>query len=138
MTAKRDKAAARSFLERAINLHGVPEKITIDKSGANTAAVKSVKADARIDILMRQCIFQPIVDSLALQPLQIGIPRSIHFWMRGYPDLPNEWSQRTKGLNLLNNLGHTPKSFVQKRERLNKHETLPVDKPEQAATRAVL
>ena len=114
LTAKRDKAAARRFLERAINLHGVPEKIIIDKSGASTAAVKSVKADARIDILMRQCIFQPIVDSLALQPLQIGIPRSIHFWMRGYPDLPNKWSQRTKGLNLLNNLGHTPKSFDSK------------------------
>ena len=55
LTAKRDLAAARRFLERAINLHDVPEKITIDKSGANTAAIKSVKADACVDILMRQC-----------------------------------------------------------------------------------
>lgn len=47
-------AAARRFLERAINLHDVPEKITIDKSGANTAAIESVKADACVDILMRQ------------------------------------------------------------------------------------
>jgi transposase-like protein len=54
LTAKRDRAAARHFLERAINLHGVPEKITIDKSGANTAAIESVKADACVDILMRQ------------------------------------------------------------------------------------
>jgi transposase-like protein len=54
LTAKRDKAAARRFLERAINLHGVPEKITIDKSGANTAAIESVKADACVAILMRQ------------------------------------------------------------------------------------
>ena len=54
LTAKRDKAAARRFLERAINLHGVPEKITIDKSGANTAAIESVKTDACVDILMRQ------------------------------------------------------------------------------------
>jgi len=54
LTAKRDKAAARCFLERAINLHGVPEKITIDKSGANTAAIESGKADACVDILMRQ------------------------------------------------------------------------------------
>ena len=54
LTAKRDKAAARRFLERAINLHGVPEKITIDKSGANTAAIESVKMDACVDILMRQ------------------------------------------------------------------------------------
>jgi len=54
LTAKRDKAAARRFLERAINLHGVPQKITIDKSGVNTAAIESVvKADASVDILMR-------------------------------------------------------------------------------------
>ena len=54
LTAKRDMAAARRFLERAINLHGLPEKITIDKSGANTAAIESIKADACVDILMRQ------------------------------------------------------------------------------------
>ena len=44
-SAKRDIAAARRFLERAIGLHGLPEKITIDKSGANTAAIESVIAD---------------------------------------------------------------------------------------------
>jgi len=54
LTAKRDLAAARRFLERAINLHDLPEKITIDKSGANTAAIESVKAGACVDILMRQ------------------------------------------------------------------------------------
>src|SRR5665811_357999 len=54
LTANRDLAAARRFLERAINLHNVPEKITIDKSGANTTAIESVKADACVDILMRQ------------------------------------------------------------------------------------
>ena len=54
LTAKRDKAAARRFFERAINLHDVPKKITIDKSDANTAAIESVKADACVDILMRQ------------------------------------------------------------------------------------
>ena len=54
LTAKRDLAAARRFLERAINLHDVPEKITIDKSGANTAAIKSVNADACLDVELRQ------------------------------------------------------------------------------------
>ena len=54
LTAKRDMAAARRFLECAINLHDLPEKITIDKSGANIAAIESVKADACVDILMRQ------------------------------------------------------------------------------------
>jgi len=53
LTAKRDTAAARRFLERAINLHGLPEKITIDKSGANTAAIHSVNEDACLDIELR-------------------------------------------------------------------------------------
>ena len=42
LTAKRDKAAAQRYLERAINLHGLREKVTIDKCGANTAAIYSV------------------------------------------------------------------------------------------------
>lgn len=54
LTAKRDLASARLFLERAINLHDVPDKITIDKRGANTAAIESVKKDASVEIAMRQ------------------------------------------------------------------------------------
>jgi putative transposase len=49
--------AARCFFERAINLHGVPEKITIDKSGANAAAIESIRADSGADIEMRQSKF---------------------------------------------------------------------------------
>ena len=54
LRAKRDHAAARAFLERAIDLHGVPEKITIDKSGANTAAIVSIQADSGLPIELRQ------------------------------------------------------------------------------------
>ena len=54
LTAKRDQAAARRFFERAIGLHDVPEKITIDKSGANTAAVHSMIADSGVEIELRQ------------------------------------------------------------------------------------
>ena len=54
LTAKRDKAAARRYLESAINLRGLPEKIAIDKSGANTAAIRSANEDACIDIELRQ------------------------------------------------------------------------------------
>ena len=43
LTAKRDKPAARRFLERASDLNNVPEKITIDKSGTNMAAIESVR-----------------------------------------------------------------------------------------------
>ena len=45
LTARRDLAAARRFFERAMDQNDVPEKITIDKSGANTAAVQGLIAD---------------------------------------------------------------------------------------------
>jgi putative transposase len=55
LRAKRDCAAARRFLERAIELHGEPDKITIDQSGANTAAIGSYNAEHHSDIELRQC-----------------------------------------------------------------------------------
>ena len=54
LRAHRDLAAARRFFERAIELHGVPETITIDKSGANTAAIEGMRADSGADIKLRQ------------------------------------------------------------------------------------
>ena len=54
LTAKRDVAAARRFFERAIDLHDVPEKVTIDKSGANTAAVNGLVDDSGVAIELRQ------------------------------------------------------------------------------------
>jgi transposase-like protein len=52
LTAKRDRKAALRFLRKAIKWSGTPEKITIDKSGANTAAIESHNAetDAGIEI----------------------------------------------------------------------------------------
>ena len=52
LRAQRDHAAVRPFFERAIDLHGVPEKITIDKSGSNTAAIVSMPADGGLCIEM--------------------------------------------------------------------------------------
>jgi putative transposase len=54
LTAKRDMAATRRFSERAIDLYDVPEKITIDKSGANTAAVHGLIADSSLVLELRQ------------------------------------------------------------------------------------
>ena len=50
----RDKAAALRFLERAIELHDVPEKISIDKSGANAAAIESLKDQIGVEIELSQ------------------------------------------------------------------------------------
>jgi putative transposase len=54
LTARRDCKAALRFLRKAIGRHGVPEKITIDKSGANTAAIVSYNVDHDTDIEIRQ------------------------------------------------------------------------------------
>ncbi|MDE9543523.1 IS6 family transposase [Xenorhabdus bovienii] len=45
LTAKRDAAAALRFFRKAIRHHGEPERVTIDKSGANTAALATLNAD---------------------------------------------------------------------------------------------
>jgi putative transposase len=54
LTAHRDVAAARRFFERAIDLHDVPASLTIDKSGANTAAVRGLIDDSGAAIALRQ------------------------------------------------------------------------------------
>ncbi|STV77884.1 tranposase [Klebsiella variicola] len=45
LTARRDAAAALRFFRKAIRNHGEPEVVTIDKSGANTAALATLNAD---------------------------------------------------------------------------------------------
>ena len=54
LTAKRDRKAALRFLRKAIGQNGTPEKITIDKSGANTAAIESYNKDHEAGIEIRQ------------------------------------------------------------------------------------
>jgi hypothetical protein len=54
LTAKRDREAALRFLRKAIDQNGTPEKITMDKSGANTAAIESHNAEHEAGIEIRQ------------------------------------------------------------------------------------
>ncbi|MDF1897215.1 IS6 family transposase, partial [Rahnella contaminans] len=56
LTAKRDAAAALRFFRKAIRHHGEPEMVTIDKSGANTAALATLNAGKSADecITVRQ------------------------------------------------------------------------------------
>jgi transposase-like protein len=49
-----DRKAASRFLRMAIAQCGTPEKITIDKSGANTAAIESYNAAHETGIEIRQ------------------------------------------------------------------------------------
>ena len=50
LTAKRDKAAAKRFFDKAMQTNGVPEKVTMDKSGANKAAIDEINALSLIHI----------------------------------------------------------------------------------------
>jgi putative transposase len=52
--AKRDKVAAQRFFEKSIAHNGVPETVTIDKSGSNLAALHAVNAERETPITIRQ------------------------------------------------------------------------------------
>ncbi|MFL9935069.1 IS6 family transposase [Paraburkholderia sp. RL18-103-BIB-C] len=47
LRAHRDKAAARRYFEKAIGQNGAPETVTMDKSGANLAALQAIKRRIR-------------------------------------------------------------------------------------------
>ena len=54
LTEQRDEHAAKRFLTKAIRRHGVPEKITIDGSAANEAAIKSYHEAHGMAIVIRK------------------------------------------------------------------------------------
>src|SRR5450756_2364583 len=54
LTAKRDKAAAMRFFDKAMQANDVPEKVTMDKSGANKAAIDEIKVSIVKQTIVRQ------------------------------------------------------------------------------------
>ena len=54
LTARRAKAAALRFFDKAMKASGVPEKVTMDKSGANKAAMDEINARGEIPIIERR------------------------------------------------------------------------------------
>src|ERR1700722_664166 len=64
LTAKRDRKAAQRFLGKAIRHNGTPEKITTDKSGADTAAIESHNTENKVAIEVRQIKY---LDNIAEQ-----------------------------------------------------------------------
>ncbi|MFM0566412.1 IS6 family transposase, partial [Paraburkholderia sediminicola] len=54
LQAHRDKAAARRYFEKAIDRNGAPETVTMDKSGANLAALQAINAERETPINVRQ------------------------------------------------------------------------------------
>ncbi|UIF88077.1 IS6 family transposase (plasmid) [Cupriavidus necator] len=54
LRARRDTAAARRFFEKAIAQNGAPKTVTVDKSGANLAALQAINAERETTIKIRQ------------------------------------------------------------------------------------
>jgi len=54
LRAHRDKTAAQRYFEKSIAQNGVLETVTIDKSGANLAALEAINADRDAPIRIRQ------------------------------------------------------------------------------------
>jgi transposase-like protein len=53
--ARRDTVAARRYFEKAIDQNGALEIVTVDKSGANLAALQAINAERETPITIRQC-----------------------------------------------------------------------------------
>ena len=51
LTARRDKAAALRFFAKAMKASGVPEKVSMDKSGANKAAMDEINVRGETPII---------------------------------------------------------------------------------------
>ena len=56
LSERRDEAAAEAFFKRAVENNGVPEKVAIDKSGANLAGLENV------NILLMLLGLWPLID----------------------------------------------------------------------------
>ena len=61
LSEKRDKKAAFSFFQKAISQHGLPEKITMDKSGANKAGIDKINLLFALLFLLTGIFYQIIV-----------------------------------------------------------------------------
>jgi transposase-like protein len=54
LTAERDKAVAMRFFDKAMQDSGIPEKVTMDKSGANKAAIDQINETMEVPMIIRQ------------------------------------------------------------------------------------
>ena len=58
LSEKRNEPAARAFFEKAIGSNGLPEKVTMDKSGANKAATDTINLQLALLHMLIGVFFQ--------------------------------------------------------------------------------
>ena len=68
LTAKRDMAAAKRFFDKAMEANGDPNKVAMDKSGANKAAMDAINAGRDVPILVRQVNTSTTLSSRIITP----------------------------------------------------------------------
>ena len=51
MSKERDEKAAKAFLRKAINTNGLPDKVVIDKSGANALALHNINVSLWLSVV---------------------------------------------------------------------------------------
>jgi putative transposase len=68
LTAKRDMAAAKRFFDKAMGLNGAPQKVAMDKSGANKAAIDAINAGCDVPILVCQVKYLRTLSSRTIAP----------------------------------------------------------------------
>ncbi len=61
LSENRDKPAAKAFFEKAIGLHGLLEKVTLDKSGANKAGIDAINLQLILCFLSGLALIQSTV-----------------------------------------------------------------------------
>ncbi|BFG81072.1 hypothetical protein PTKU46_91060 [Paraburkholderia terrae] len=72
LRAHRDKTAARRYFEKSIVQNGEPESVTIDKSGANLAALEAINAERETSIKINSSRSVLFVDGIS-SPLHISL-----------------------------------------------------------------
>lgn len=73
LSEQRDEAAAEAFFKQAVGNNGVPEKVVIDKSGANQASLSNV------NILLFLLGFWPLIEILQVKYLNNIIEQDHRF-----------------------------------------------------------
>jgi transposase-like protein len=86
LTAKRDMAAAKRFFDKAIGANSDPDKVAMDKSGANKAAIDAINAGRDIPIQVRQVKYLNNIveqDHRAIKRLTRPMLNFKSFWSAG-------------------------------------------------------
>lgn len=69
LSEKRDEPAARAFFEKAISANGLPDKVTLDKSGANKAGIDAL----HLQLIVLTLLGDKLSGYLTWLPFQIEV-----------------------------------------------------------------